>query len=74
MINIKSVAGKLQALYDSEINFRIECFWDGGFNWQLGDELNGWKEFGGGDTIEEAAEDLWAAAEKIYPKATCFQE
>ena len=32
-----------QDLYDSEINFLVSCFWDGGFEVALGDELNGWK-------------------------------
>ena len=32
---------ELQKIYDSEINFSIECFWDGGFIIRLGDELNG---------------------------------
>lgn len=26
----------LQRLYDSEINWRISTFWDGGFQWELG--------------------------------------
>lgn len=34
----------LQALYDSEINFRISCFWDGGFIVELGDEHNGFPD------------------------------
>jgi hypothetical protein len=25
----------LQQLYDSEINFELSCFWDGGFIWKL---------------------------------------
>jgi len=29
-------------LYDSEINFEISCFWDAGFNWKLGDSVNGY--------------------------------
>ncbi len=32
---------QFQALYDSKINFTISTFWDGGFTWKLGDELNG---------------------------------
>ena len=31
-----------QQLYDSEINFRIECAWDGGWVVKLGDDDNGW--------------------------------
>jgi hypothetical protein len=29
----------LQELYDREINFKIEAFWDGGFDVALGDLL-----------------------------------
>lgn len=32
---------ELQKIYDSEINFKISTFWDGGFDIALGDELNG---------------------------------
>ena len=31
----------LQALYDSEINFSVSCFWDSGFVVKLGDPVNG---------------------------------
>lgn len=30
-----------QDLYHSEINFRVSCFWDGGFAVELGDDMNG---------------------------------
>ena len=33
----------LQDLYDSEINFDISCFWDGGFTFKLGDDMNGFR-------------------------------
>lgn len=32
----------LQQLYDSEINFSITTFWDGGVTAKLGDEINGY--------------------------------
>jgi hypothetical protein len=31
----------IQRLYDSEINFRVSCFYDDGFHVELGDNLNG---------------------------------
>jgi hypothetical protein len=31
-----------QALYDSEINFSISCYFDGGWIIKLGDDDNGW--------------------------------
>ena len=33
----------LQALYDSEINCRIEIFWEGGWTAWLGDDMNGFR-------------------------------
>lgn len=33
----------MQALYASEINVSISCFWDGGWDVKLGDEMNGFK-------------------------------
>jgi hypothetical protein len=38
MIGIET---ELQAIYDSEINVRIESFWDGGWRVAVGDEMNG---------------------------------
>lgn len=35
---------ELKRLYDSEINVRIDCFWDGGWRVMLGDESNGYKK------------------------------
>lgn len=64
---------ELQALYDSEINFVISTLWDGGFDWKLGDDLNGFKESGCGDTVLEAIEDLMAAARKHYPNSQYAQ-
>lgn len=64
---------KLQKLYDSEINWAIETFWDGGFTAKLGDEMNGFKAEKTCDTLEEAADFLWVQAKKRYPDATAFQ-
>ena len=44
----------LQNLYDSEINFSISCFWDGGIDVKLGDSMNGYKAESNVDTIEQA--------------------
>jgi hypothetical protein len=30
----------MQSLYDSEINCRVSCFWDGGWDVFIGDEIN----------------------------------
>jgi hypothetical protein len=60
---------KLEKMYDSEINFRLECFWDGGFSWYLGDEMNGFKEAGHTLTIQEAIAELALAAHRKYPQS-----
>ena len=60
----------LQALYDSEINFRIDTFWDAGFDWSLGDQMNGWKAGDNATTFAAAVEALAAAAREHYPDST----
>ena len=57
----------LQALYDSEINFKLSTFWDAGFAWQLGDEMNGFKAAGCADTLAEAEQELASAAKAHFP-------
>lgn len=34
----------LQWIYDQELNCEISSFWDGGWEFRLGDEGNGYKE------------------------------
>lgn len=60
----------LQDIYDSEINFTLSTFWDGGFDWKLGDESNGWKAEGNADSLEQAVVALDAAAREHYPRST----
>ena len=59
----------LQALYNSEINFSISTFWDGGFDWKLGDDLNGFKASGSNGDIQEAIWSLAMAAKEHYPNS-----
>ena len=59
----------LQELYNSEINWKISTFWDGGFDWWLGDEMNGFKAEGGADTLEEAVAALEQAALEHFPNS-----
>jgi hypothetical protein len=61
---------QLQSLYDSEINFSISAFYDEGFTWKLGDELNGFKAQGKARTIKIAVLDLINAALRAYPDST----
>lgn len=58
--------GMLQDLYDSEINFEISTFWGAGFDWKLGDEMNGYKDGGCCDTLIEVEEELTKAAIKYF--------
>jgi hypothetical protein len=57
----------LQALYDSEINFEISSFWDGGFTWKLGDAMNGFDAQGNARTVDQAVQELSDAALWHYP-------
>lgn len=57
----------LQKIYSSEINFEILTFWDGGFDWKLGDEMNGFCEEGSAYTMAECVQDIAAAARRKYP-------
>lgn len=57
----------LQKLYDSEINFEISTFWDGGFDWRLGDTMNGYVAEGIERTIAGAVKALADAAVANFP-------
>ena len=57
----------LQQLYDSEINFTISTFWDGGFDWKLGDSQNGFKASGCAETFDAAVRTLELTACVHYP-------
>lgn len=59
-------------LYKHEINTRVECFWDGGFNVFLGDTMNGFRYVENFDVadLKHAADKLMDAAKKFYPGCT----
>ena len=59
----------LQLLYDSEINFELSSFWDGGFIWKLGDSANGYPAEGRADSVSEAIAQLRAAALTHFPQS-----
>ncbi len=42
-----------QQVYDSEQNFSVTCFWDGGFTVELGDDINGFIASENVDTWDE---------------------
>ena len=57
----------LQALYNSEINIEMKWFWDGGIEYRIGDELNGWKYESQKQTVREAVTDIARNACRVYP-------
>jgi len=63
----------LQKLYDNEINFSIDVFWDGGFELKLGDKINGFQAGGNVDTWEEAEDWFYRHAKINYPDAELIQ-
>lgn len=56
-----------QALYDSEINFAVSSFWDGGWRVKLGDDMNGFKAERSCDDWHEVAPALRDMAFEHYP-------
>jgi hypothetical protein len=60
---------QLNKLYASEINFAIETFWDAGFRWKLGDDINGYVAEGEAKTLEDAARALAGAAREHFPES-----
>jgi len=59
----------LQQIYDSEINFEITTFWDGGFTARLGDNMNGFKAENTLDTFQDAVKFLAISAKNHYPES-----
>jgi hypothetical protein len=57
----------LDKLYDSELNFSISCFWDGGFDVKLGDPMNGYVAEGNVKTADQAAAWLDKQARIHFP-------
>jgi len=55
---------KLKAVYDMEMNIRIESFWDGGYTIFLGDDMNGYVETKGFNDLEKGIDWLFKMAEK----------
>ncbi len=59
-----------QDLYDSEINFAISTFWDGGYTARLGDEMNGFNDKSDClDNMQEVARELTRMAILHYPRS-----
>src|SRR5205807_519059 len=56
-------------LHGSEINGRVQWFYDGDWRVVLGDELNGWKAGENVSSAQEAAEWLIDSAVLLYPES-----
>lgn len=59
----------MQALYASEINCSVSCFWDGGWDVKLGSEIGGYKAEANFDHLWQCAYWLRDQAIKAYPKS-----
>ena len=68
--HIHYVLEAIQGIYDSEINISISSFWDGGWNAQIGDDMNGFKDSAAFDCIEECLDWLIHRVVDIYPNST----
>ncbi len=51
---IKYFLKDMEDLYKLETNFKISCFWDGGFGVSIGDDMNGYTWQDSADTLFEA--------------------
>lgn len=49
----------LKEIYALEVNAKIEWFWDSGFTFTLGDNINGYAESGGFDDFDEGVRWLY---------------
>jgi len=57
---VESLAqSKLQAIYDAEINIKIEWFWDAGVDAAIGDDTNGIKDYRSFVTVKDAVDWLY---------------
>lgn len=69
-----NLINELQKIYNSEINFSISTFWDGGFDVSLGDEINGFEESYNFDRIEDAIKWLIHKVFQYYPNSEYCKE
>ena len=61
----------LTLIYESEINFSICTFWDGGFTARLGDYINGFKDEAQANvSFQDAVEELITIVLNHYPDST----
>ena len=58
-----------EALHASQINFKIESFFDGVWTATLGDQMNGWGDFSRRPNYVDALLDLKDMAIERYPES-----
>lgn len=63
----------LQQLHDSEINATVSSFFDGDWNWKLGDCMNGFTDEGSAFSFADAEAELSMAACRRYPDSAYAQ-
>lgn len=65
---------ELQKIQDSEINFTISCFFDGGFTYRIGDKMNGFLADGTMPTLESLLPYLVEDVLRLYPASKYTRE
>lgn len=65
---------ELERIAKSEINFSISCFYDDGWRFQLGDELNGFTFMDSFTTIRAGVNELIRQIIKQYPNSEYIKD
>jgi len=69
-----TLAWVMVAAYQSEINYSISCFWDGGWTLKIGDEQNGFRSSSVYDTVGDLERDMPKEICRLYPKSRFAKE
>lgn len=65
----------LQKVYASEINIKIETFWDAGYTVSVGgSEMDGWKRTESVEGIDELKEFIIDSILELYPNSRFAKE
>ena len=65
---------ELEKVYDSEINYSIEVFWDGGFFVRIGDDMNGYVDEEIFKSLREGIKWLLKRVKELYPNSKYAKE
>jgi len=66
---MKDYIKELQKIAESEINFSINCFYDDGFRFEIGDDLNGRFWFAKFEDLKTGIKVLIKKVKELYPKS-----